>query len=245
MSPPASDETFLDGRVRVKQPQAGFRSGMDAVMLAAAVPARPGEAALELGAGAGTASLCLGARVPHVVTTGVEIDPVLVELANRNAAVNGMAERMRFVAHDVFALPPDLKRDFDQVLVNPPFHGEGRLPPDPARARALNDDGQLMNWMKLGFQRTVSGGFLTAILRTDRLSEGLAALPIAGVNVFPLWPRAGEAAKRVILQARKGSAAPLALLPGLILHDATGAYTLEADAVLRCGAALALTRGGL
>jgi tRNA1(Val) A37 N6-methylase TrmN6 len=63
-------ETFLDGKVRVEQSATGFRSGLDAVMLAAAVPARPGQAALELGAGAGTASLCLAARVPHVTITG-------------------------------------------------------------------------------------------------------------------------------------------------------------------------------
>ena len=234
---------FLDGRVRVDQPQSGFRSGLDAVMLAASVPAKPGQAALELGAGAGTASLCLAARVPHVTITGVEIDPGLAALAGRNAAVNGMAARVTFVAADVFALPADLKRDFDHVLVNPPFHGEGQAAPDPARARALSDDGQLMNWMRLGFQRTVSGGYFSAILRADRAQEALAALPDGGVTLFPLWPRAGEAAKRAILQIRKGSGAAFCLAPGLILHDAAGAYTPEADAVLRGLAALALTRG--
>ncbi len=49
------------------------------------------------------------------------------------------------------------------------------------------------------------GGFFTTIVRADRMQEALAALPRAGVNIFPLWPRAGMAAKRVILQARKGS----------------------------------------
>ena len=51
-------ETFLDGRVKVSQSQDGFRSGLDAVMLAAAVPAAAGQTALELGAGSGAASLC-------------------------------------------------------------------------------------------------------------------------------------------------------------------------------------------
>ena len=234
-------DTFLGGRVRVEQPQAGFRSGLDAVMLAAAIPARPGQTALELGAGAGTASLCLATRVLHVLITGVEIAGDLVALAGRNAVVNGMTARVSFVAADVFALPPALKREFDHVFVNPPFNGDGQLPPDPARARALNDEGKLTDWMKLGFQRTVSGGYFTAILRADRLGEALAALPAGGITIFPLWPRAGEPAKRVILQARKGSAAPQVLLPGLILHDESGAYTPQADAVLRCGEALALS----
>jgi tRNA1(Val) A37 N6-methylase TrmN6 len=238
-------ETFLDGRVRVEQPQTGFRSGLDAVMLAAAVPARPGQAALELGAGAGKASLCLAARVPHVTITGVEIAADLAGLAGRNAAVNGMAARVSFAAADIFALPPELRRDFDHVFVNPPFHGEGQMPPDAARALALNDGGQLREWMKLGLQRTVSGGYFTAILRADRLPEALSALPDAGVSMLPLWPRAGEPAKRVILQVRKGSGAAFALLPGLILHESSGAYTPEAQAILRGGAALALSGSAL
>lgn len=238
-------ETFLDGKVRVDQPATGFRSGLDAVMLAAAVPARPGQAALELGSGAGAASLCLAARVPHVTITGVEVAADLAGLAGRNAAVNGMAARVSFTTADIFALPPALRRDFDHVFVNPPFHGEGQLPPDADRARALNDGGQLTDWLKLGLQRTVSGGYFTAILRADRLPEALAALPVAGVTMLPLWPRAGEAAKRVLLQARKGSGAAFAFLPGLVLHDSPGAYTPEANAILRGGAALALTRGAL
>ena len=231
-------ETFLDGKVAITQPETGFRSGLDAVMLAAAVPAKAGEQALELGAGAGTPSLCLKSRVPGVAVTGVEIDPGLVELANANAAANGFD--CRFVAADIFHLPPELKQGFDQVFCNPPFHGEGQASPDAARKQALSDDGKLRDWLKLGLQRTVSGGFFTAILRADRLAEALAALPTEGVSVLPLWPRLGEPARRVIVQVRKASRAPFVLAPGLVLHREDGASTPEAEAVLRRGAALAL-----
>lgn len=231
-------DSFLDGRVRVTQPEDGFRAGLDAVMLAASVPAKNGQAALELGSGVGTVSLCLAARVAGLTLTGVEQDAALVRLADENAAANGAAAR--FIAADVFALPPDLKRDFDQVFCNPPFHGEGQASPDAARAIALMDGGSLKDWLKLGLQRTVSGGYFTAILRADRLNEALATLPEKGVCAVPLWPRAGEAPKRVIVQARKGSHAPFALTPGLVLHAADGSWTPEADAILRRGEALAL-----
>jgi tRNA1(Val) A37 N6-methylase TrmN6 len=231
-------DKFLDGRVRVTQPDAGFRAGLDAVMLAASVPAKSGHAALELGSGVGTVSLCLAARVPGLTLIGVEQDAALVRLADENAAANGA--NARFVAADIFALPTELKRDFDQVFCNPPFHGEGQSSADAARAIALMDGGKLQDWLKLGLQRTVSGGYFTAILRADRLNEALAALPEKGVCAVPLWPRAGEAPKRVIVQARKGSQAPFALAPGLILHSADGAWTPEADAILRRGEALAL-----
>jgi tRNA1(Val) A37 N6-methylase TrmN6 len=236
-------DAFLDGRVKARQPDSGFRSGTDAVLLAAAVPAKAGEAVLELGAGAGTASLCLAARVPGLFLTGVEIAPELVRLAQQNAAASAL--EADFTAADIFALPSSLKRDFDQVLANPPFHGEGAAPPDAARARALMDDGRLPQWLSIGLQRTVSGGFFTAILRTDRLAEALAALPARGVNILPLWPRAGMAARRVVLLARKGSRAPVGLLPGLALHDAEGRYTPEAEAILRDGASLAMDSGRL
>ena len=120
-----SEDRFLGGRVILRQPVSGFRGGLDAVMLAASLDAKAGDAILELGSGAGTASLCLAARVPGSHITGIEIDPALVELANENAAANGMADRVRFVRGD--ALDPP-KRDFDFVMCNPPFHEGERSP---------------------------------------------------------------------------------------------------------------------
>ena len=233
-----SAEKFLDGRITVRQPEAGFRAGLDAVMLAAAVP--EGVTALELGAGAGTASLCLAARIASMVITGIEIDPDLVQLANDNAAANGMQARLRFAAANIFALPLEFKREYDCVLINPPFHGEGQASPDPGRARSLMDEGALADWLQAGMKRVISGGALTAILRADRLNEALAALPLTGVSALPLWPKAGEPARRVLVQARKGSRAAFCLLPGIVLHTNSGAYTPEADAILRGQAALAL-----
>lgn len=234
-------DRFLGGKVTVRQPATGFRSGLDAVMLAAAVPAAPGDNVLELGSGAGVTSLCLAARVPDCRVAGVEIDAELTELATTNAIENGMATRVSFVAADAFALPTALKREFAHVFSNPPFHGDtGEASPDASRAQALHDGGRLADWLQAGVRRTVSGGTFTAILRADRLGEALQALPPRGVTIYPLWPRAGEAAKRILVQIRKGSVAAPTLLHGLVLHQADGRFTAEADAVLRDGGSLAL-----
>ena len=234
-----TEDRFLNGRITVRQQTDGFRSGLDAVMLAAAVPAGEGEL-LELGAGAGAAALCLAARASSYKVTGVEIDAGLVELANANARANAMDGRVHFAAADALHLPQGFKREFAHVFSNPPFHGEGMAAPDEGKRRALQDEGRLTDWLETGVKRTVSGGTFTTTIRADRLGEALAVLPAAGIVVFPLWPRAGESARRVILQLRKGSGAPLAILPGLLLHGADGRFTPEADAVLRDGASLAL-----
>lgn len=221
-------DRFLDGRLTIRQPQHGFRAGLDAVMLAAAVPAAEGEA-LELGAGVGTASLCLAARTGLRVC-GVEIDPDLVALAAANAAANGLD--VRFVAADALALPAELRRDFDAVFCNPPFYAGDAASPEPGRARAKMDGGTLPRWLAAGLKRTRAQGTFTALIAADRLGEALSALPVRGVGIIPLWPRAGQPAKRIVLQVRKTSRRPTVLHPGLILHDGAG-YTPQADAILR------------
>jgi tRNA1(Val) A37 N6-methylase TrmN6 len=179
--------------------------------------------------------------VPGARVVGAEIESELVTLSNQNAAANGVGDRVVFVTVDALDLPPDMKRDYAHVFCNPPFHlGTGERPADELRAQALHDDGMLSGWLSIGTKRTAPNGTFTAILRADRLGEALAALPGTGVSVFPLHPRAGEAAKRVIVQVRKGSRAPLAMLHGLVLHNADGSYTPEADAVLKGETALAL-----
>lgn len=229
-----SEDKFLGGRLTVRQFTGGFRAGLDAVMLAAAVPARPGDSVLELGSGAGTASLCLAARVDGVSIAGAEIDSDWVTLSNGNATANGFEGRVVFVTVDALELPADMKRDYDHVICNPPFHGaDGDESPDARRAAATHDDGLLAEWLGIGVRRTVPGGTFTCILRADRMGEALAALPSLGVRVLPLWPRAGVAAKRVILQVKKSARSPLVLLAGLVLHEADGGYTPEADAILR------------
>ena len=228
-----TEDRFLGGKLVVRQRKDGFRAGLDAVMLAAAVPAAAGDEVLELGSGAGTASLCLAARVAGVRAVGAEVESELVTLSNENATVNAMGERVMFVTVDALDLPADMKRDYDHVMCNPPFHAGGEVSPDEMRAGALHDAGELAQWLSVGVKRAAPGGTFTAILRSDRLGEALAALPSTGVSVYPLHPHAGEAAKRVIVQVRKASRAPFQMLHGLVLHAADGAYTAEADAVLR------------
>lgn len=225
-----TEDGFLNNRLKLRQPKRGFRAGLDAVMLAAAVPAAAGETALELGAGVGTASLCVALRTGCDVT-GLEIDPQLTDLANQNAALNAMADRVRFEAADALTWTSD--RRFDHVFCNPPFHDDtGLRSPDAQRARALQDAGTLKDWVRSGLKHVASKGSFTIIIRADRSGEVLAALPSKGIGIFPLRPRAEDPPKRIIVQWSDGGGG-LPQSPGLILHQPDGRYTCEADAILR------------
>jgi tRNA1(Val) A37 N6-methylase TrmN6 len=77
--------------------------------------------------------------------------------------------------------------------------------------------------------------------RADRLADLLMAMAGLGeIVVFPLWPRACQAAKRVLVRARVASKTPMVLAPGLVLHGADGKFTPETEAILRDGAELPL-----
>ncbi len=192
-----SEDGFLNNRLRIRQPKQGFRAGLDAVMLAAAVPAGLAGAALELGAGVGTASLCLAMRTGCMVT-GIEIDAELVDLANQNADLNNLATQVGFEVGDALEAG---EMKFAHVFTNPPFHDDtGQRSPNAQRARALQDAGSLKDWVRSGMDHVASKGSFTIILRADRLDEVLVAMPEAGAHIFPLLPRIGEAPKRVFVQ---------------------------------------------
>ncbi len=247
-----TEDRLLGGRVCLKQPATGFRTGIDAVFLAAAVPARPGDKVLDVGAGNGAAALCLAARVAHASVAGIEADRALVRLANANADANGVADRVEFFLGDLVHPPIRFAAaSFDHVMANPPFRpaGSGRVPADAARARAtVEDKAGLDSWLRFCLMMARPQATITLIYAADRLDDLLTALAgrLGGLIVFPLWPGGGGAkpAKRVLVTGRRNSQAPLALMPGLVLHRPDGSYTPQADAVLRGGEGLPLAGGG-
>jgi len=250
-----STDDFLGGRLSVIQPRAGHRAGSDAVFLAAAVPAKSGERVLDIGAGVGVAGLCLLARVPGVQVTAVEIDAGLCALAADNAARNGFAAQMEIVAADVTSPGKALRaaglepESYHQLIANPPFHVEGkvRAAPDAARASAhVMAAGVLGAWVRFFAAMAAPNARLTLIHRPDCLGELLPLLHgrFGEVTVFPLFPKRGEPASRILVQAKKGSKAELSLLRGLLLHEDDGSYTAAAESILRTGQPLAVAISG-
>ena len=138
-----------------------------------------------------------------------------------------------------------MREGYDQVMANPPFHAEGTVRPAPDKGRAaahIMQDGALEAWVRFLATFAAPKGRLTLIHRPEVLPELLPLLDrrFGAVTLFPLFPKEGEPALRVILQAKKGSRAGLRLLQGLVLHEADGRYTAKAEAVLRQGEALEL-----
>jgi tRNA1(Val) A37 N6-methylase TrmN6 len=226
-----TEDGFLGGQLRLRQPRSGHRAGHDAMLLAASTPARAGNRVVEFGAGVGAAGLALARRVAGLDLVLVEIDDGLAELARGNAAANGLPAGICVLdvaaGAEAFVAVGLLPDSADVVLMNPPFHDAARHrgSPDPARQNAhLAAADTLPVWVHAARRLLKSGGVLTMIWRADALAEVLAALErgFGSVALLPVHGHADAPAIRIVLRAVKGGRAPLQLWPGLMLNDSAG-----------------------
>ncbi|KAB2541864.1 methyltransferase [Salipiger aestuarii] len=223
-----SCDAFLGGKAQLWQPRAGYRAGIDPVLLAATVPARTGETVLDLGCGAAPALCCLGVRVPGLRLLGLEIQPAYAALAQRNLAHNGLSGVI--MTGDI-AHPPEVLKTYaaDHVIANPPYFdpAERYSADDPGRELGLAGPVPLAAWVALGARRLKPRGTLTVVLRVERMPAMIAAMSklLGSLEIWPLAPRTMRAPRLFFARARKGGRAAFRLHPSLILHD--GARHLE------------------
>lgn len=246
--PSLTEDGFLNGRLRILQPEKGYRAGIDAVFLAASVPCVPGERVFEAGIGTGVAALCLASRVPSLQITGIEVAARYAMLAEENARRNDCGSGIRVIHADIkdalrrgsAALPA--QGSMAHAYANPPYFEDGKATPSPVALKAgAHNFGpeDLGLWVKAMRALLAPRGTATVIYRAEALPRLLATFEgrFGDITVAPLFPRSGAAATRIIIQGVKGSHAPLQLLPGMVLHGDDGKFTAEAEAVLREGAA--------
>lgn len=241
-----SEDRLLGGRVTIRQPAAGYRTAIDPVLLAAAVAAKPGQRALELGCGVGAAALCLLARVPGLAVVGVERDAETAALAIDNGMRNGHDSAQFSVIRGDAATFRGADGEFHHVLMNPPYHPPiSTASPDSKRSAATHGGEDLAFWAETAWRNLGRRGGVTLIWPTARLSEALAAINgrFGGARLLPLWPREGVPSKRILIRAVKDARSPEILLPGLVLHGEGSSYTEQARAILWEGSGLSWGKG--
>jgi tRNA1Val (adenine37-N6)-methyltransferase len=223
-----TQDIFLKGRLTIEQPKAGFRSGSDAVLLAAAAASIPFQHAIEAGCGAGAALLSLQALCADRPgrLAGLEKDDAMANLANANVHANGYIANIDIFMGDILAPPRSLHAKFDLVFSNPPFFDDkGAIrEPAPDRQAAYILGAPLVDWISGMLILCAPKGRMLLIHRAERLPDILDALKgkAGDIGVCPIRPRPGENAKRVIVSAQKGSRAPMRLLAGIDMHPGVG-----------------------
>ena len=221
----------LNKTLALKQPPEGFRTSIDAVLLAAACPIKEGQALLDLGCGIGTAGLCAVRRVKNIKLTGIDIQADHIEIAKENAARNEL--EATFKNADIATYEAERA---DHIICNPPFLAPGTHTASPSEAKATaKGNTNLADWIKSAHRNLKSKGSFTIIHRADHTDQIIREMgkKFGQIEIIPLWPKRGAPAKRVIIRALKDSKSPSILHPGLILHKENGDYTDEAENILR------------
>jgi tRNA1(Val) A37 N6-methylase TrmN6 len=231
-----SDDALLGGRLIVRQPLKGHRVGSDAILLAAAAPAAGVSRLVDVGAGVGAVGLAILRRMGGAHADLVERDADLAALAGQNAARNGLAAQTRVLCVDVGEARARRAAGLvdaaaDLVVTNPPFFDAQRvrISPEAGRAgahvfaKAATGAGKqpLETWIVASLALLRAGGRLVMIHRPDALA------------ILPVHPNANAAAHRILIAGVKGARGPIRLRPGLVLHDSSGAFTPQAEAIHR------------
>ena len=234
-------DAFFGGRLMLRQPAEGHRSGTDAVLLAAAVPFDFAGLAYDVGAGVGAAGLGLACACPDARVGLIESDAGNVALAAANIDANGLGTRVTVSSVDI--LLPDRRREMgldgraDIVITNPPFHDPATIRASPhggRRAAHVEAAGGIGAWVAACLALLGAKGSMIVIHRADAAPALLRALEgkAGDATLLPVHSHAGQDAKRILVRARKGSRAPFRIAPPLILHDA-GGFTAEAERLHR------------
>ena len=247
MTDEITTDSILDDRLRLRQPRRGHRAGSDAILLAAAAPVRAGDNVLDIGAGVGAVGLALALRCPRAMVDLVEIDPALATRARENSDLNDLAQSVGVLVIDFMSAPQRKQAGLhagaaDVVVSNPPYFEAGavRISPDADRARAhvlapSADIHPLQRWIAEALSLLRPGGCFVMIHLPEALNIILGAFAgqLGSQAILPIYPKAAAPAHRLLIGGVKGARGPTRLLPGLILHDASGGFTPQAEALHR------------
>ena len=232
-------DDFLGGLIKLRQPKIGYRATSDAVMVAAAVPAKEGETILDVGCASGIVGLCIGARVPNLSITGVEIQSELAELACQNAALNG--QNLTVIKADISKKVPELHGvQFNHVVTNPPFYTETPARQSQQVEMAYKQVVPLKKWIDFCLRHLRAKGTFTIIHRAESVPEILSLLNgrLGGIRLIPIWPKQGVNPKRVIIQGIMNSKKPFEIHTGFVMHHHDDTRTDEAERIMRAGVSL-------
>lgn len=237
---------LLDKKVALWQPAQGYKASTDSVFVAAACPVKAGQTVLDMGCSAGNITFPLLWRVPKAVITGLDIQQDYLDLAIKNKEESFPHSQLDFIHADIrnFTIA-NARQRFDHVVTNPPYLEAGTHLTSPDKGKAIarghnaaENTQTLKEWLDTAHSVLKSGGTLTLIHRADTTDDIIRRLGkrFGAIDIFPLYSKRGQDAKRVIIRAIKDRKTPSRLRAGIIVHNNDGTYTADADNILRSGA---------
>ena len=230
-----TEDTVFNGRIRCQQHRTGYRFSLDAVLLGNFIQPRPNDRILDLGCGCGIVSLILAHRWPSVSITGLEIQPALAALANKNVVLNNWQERIEIVQGDLREIRKYIAPgSFDWIVSNPPYRrpGSGRVNPGEEQALARHEkSADIVSVIKAANWAVKKRGRTAFIYPATRGAAVISELKYAGLEpkkMLPVFSYPGCTASLLIIEAVKQGGEELIILPPFYVYgERDGEYSPE------------------
>ena len=230
------DEDFTDlGRqnFQVLQKKQGFRFSIDAVLLAHFLTPEPYHTVLDIGTGCGVIPLLLLAQEPTLQIDALEIQPELADMAYRSMEYNRVADQIHIQHGDINTLSAANLQAYDYIYSNPPFFpvGSGKVSPNQQIALAKHELAcTLAQLIEQSSRRLKPDGHLALVHRAQRLPELLSLCQqhhLAPVRLRFVHAQIDDPASLCLLEAVKGRAPQLTIMPPLVIYNEFQEYTPE------------------
>jgi len=232
--PSYTTDTFFNGRIQIKQAQAGYRFSIDAVLLAYQAAPRAGDTVIDLGTGCGIISLIMAFRNPDIKVYAVELQDELVKLAVSNVNDNHLQDRITVIGADMKTIKPDfIKGPVDLFVCNPPYRrpGSGKINPHSQRAVARHElKANLHDVIGAARRMLKTAGRLVTIYTAERTADILYQMRADSIEpkyIRTIHSHLRSEAKLVLIEGLKGGNPGLKIAPPLIIYDGNGDYTDE------------------
>ena len=227
----------INENLRLIQKTDGLTFGTDAYLLAAFLRSGSKTMSAELGGGTGVLSLLALTKQKASRTDVYEIQPEFAELCRRNAALNGLMDRMHVLCGDVREITGS--QSLDLVYTNPPY-----MKGDCGRENAVSAmniarrevHGAIGDFCGAADRLLKHGGTLAVVYRPDRFADLICALRenhLEPKRVVFVYPSAGDRPCLVLTEAKKGAASGMVIAPPLCIYDSADkkTYTPEMNRI--------------
>ncbi|WP_196594737.1 tRNA1(Val) (adenine(37)-N6)-methyltransferase [Pectinatus sottacetonis] len=224
------DDLLTDG-LKIIQNKKEFCFSLDAVLLAHFVNVKKKYCGVDLGTGTGVIPLLLSKKVEKIYA--VELNPVMIDLAQRNVILNNLADKISVKSGDYRKIrefyPPQFA---DFVVVNPPYrpvrHGNINVTAGIASARH-EITATLADVVKAAAYVLRFRGKFAMVHLPERLAEIIVEMNKN--NIVPkrlcfVQPKKDKPPNMVLIEGVSGGAqGGLKVDTPLIVHNEDGSYT--------------------
>ncbi len=232
-------DRLFDGRLVCLQPKRGYRYSVDSLLLAHFATIDNDDRILDIGCGCGIVGLIILCRWQKNLqnVTGLELQPELARLAERNAELNGFDRKYTIRQGDLRSIKSLFAAEsFSRIVCNPPFYGSssGRGNVDRQSLIARHQVCSSTSEISSAASYTVKNkGTVSLVFPAEGLFELLcsfeqAKLQPKRMRMVYSYPEKNLSAKLVLVEAVKNGGPGLKILPPLYIYtEKKGPYSDE------------------